>query len=64
MGELGNAGIAQRGLLVQCAAYTVAHQRDPAGMRELTSEATAIAKSLGAITHLRDTNGGSGVLHS
>lgn len=56
--ELGNAGIAQRGLLVQCAAYTVAHQRDQAGMRELTSEATAIAKSLGAVTHLRDTNGG------
>lgn len=56
--ELGSAGIAQRGLLVQCAAYTVAHQRDQAGMRELTSEASAIAKSLGAVTHLRDTNGG------
>lgn len=56
--ELRNAGTAQRGLLVQCAAYTVAHQRDQAGMRELTSEATAIAKSLGAVTHLRDTNGG------
>ncbi|MFE2927153.1 hypothetical protein [Streptomyces goshikiensis] len=27
-------------------------------MRELTSEATAIAKSLGTVTHLRDTNGG------
>ncbi|RKS97025.1 helix-turn-helix protein [Streptomyces sp. 3211.6] len=56
--ELGNAGIAQRGLLIQCAAYTVAHQRDQAGMRELTREAAAIARSLGAVTHLRDTNGG------
>ncbi|WP_279399486.1 helix-turn-helix transcriptional regulator [Streptomyces sp. APSN-46.1] len=56
--ELGNAGVAQRGLLVQCAAYTVAHQRDQTGMRELTSEAAAIAKGLGAATHLRDTNGG------
>ncbi|MFD9474197.1 helix-turn-helix domain-containing protein [Streptomyces goshikiensis] len=56
--ELGNTGIAQRGLLVQCAAYTLAHQRDQAGMRELTSEATAIAKSLGTVTQLRDTNGG------
>ncbi|MFB7054376.1 helix-turn-helix domain-containing protein [Streptomyces vinaceus] len=55
---LGNAGTAQRGLLIQCAAYTVAHQRDQAGMRELTSEATAIASSLGSVTHLRDTNGG------
>lgn len=56
--ELGNTGAAQRGLLIQCAAYTVAHQRDQAGMRELTAEATAIAKTLGAVTHLRDTNGG------
>lgn len=56
--EFGNAGAAQRGLLVQCAAYTVAHLRDQAGMRELTSEATAIAKTLGSVTHLRDTNGG------
>ncbi|MGO4462726.1 helix-turn-helix domain-containing protein [Streptomyces sp. M-16] len=56
--ELGNAGTAERGLLIQCAAYTVAHQRDQAGMRELTSEATAIAKTLGSVTHLRDTNGG------
>ncbi|WP_237403549.1 XRE family transcriptional regulator [Streptomyces xanthophaeus] len=56
--ERGNAGNAQRGLLIQCAAYTVAHQRDQSGMRTLTSEATAIAKSFGAVTHLRDTNGG------
>ncbi|MER6217056.1 helix-turn-helix transcriptional regulator [Streptomyces sp. NPDC001674] len=55
---LGNIGIAQRGLLIQCAAYTVAHQRDQTGMRELTREAAAIARSLGAVTHLRDTNGG------
>jgi hypothetical protein len=27
-------------------------------MRELTREAAAIAKDLGAVTHLRDTNGG------
>ncbi|AZM93920.1 helix-turn-helix transcriptional regulator [Streptomyces sp. W1SF4] len=56
--ELGKTGIAQKGLLIQCAAYTVAHQRDQSGMRELTREAAAIAKSLGAVTHLRDTNGG------
>ncbi|MFJ3876966.1 helix-turn-helix domain-containing protein [Streptomyces sp. NPDC090077] len=56
--ELGSTGSAQRGLLIQCAAYTVAHQRDQSGMRELTREAAAIARNLGAVTHLRDTNGG------
>ncbi|MFE1553983.1 helix-turn-helix domain-containing protein [Streptomyces sp. NPDC058734] len=55
---LGSTGTAQRGLLIQCAAYTVAHQRDQTGMRELTAEATSIAESLGSVTHLRDTNGG------
>lgn len=55
--EAGPVGTAQRGLLVQCAAYTVAHRRDRAGMRELTAEASAIAKSLGATTHLRAVGG-------
>ncbi|WDV56653.1 helix-turn-helix transcriptional regulator [Streptomyces coeruleorubidus] len=58
LGEAGKAGAAQRGLLIQCAAYTVAHQGDQEGMRELTAEAAAIAKSLGHTTHLRDTAGG------
>ncbi|WNE96303.1 hypothetical protein PS467_13620 [Streptomyces luomodiensis] len=56
--EAGTIGIAQRGLLIQCAAYTVAHQRDQEGMRRLTKEAAAIADELGGITHLRDTAGG------
>ncbi|WP_421107035.1 helix-turn-helix domain-containing protein [Streptomyces sp. NEAU-S77] len=56
--EAGNAGIAQRGLLIQSAAYTVAHQRDKEGMRQLTKEAAAIAEELGGVTYLRDTAGG------
>ncbi|MEU4896642.1 XRE family transcriptional regulator [Streptomyces sp. NPDC044780] len=56
--EAGTIGIAQRGLLIQCAAYTVAHQRDQEGMRRLTKEAAAIADELGGITHLQDTAGG------
>lgn len=56
--EAGSRGIAQRGLLIQCAAYTVAHQRDQEGMRRLTKEAAAIADELGGITHLRDAAGG------
>lgn len=55
--KAGPVSAAQRGLLVQCAAYTVAHQRDRAGMRELTAEAAAIAKRLGATTHLRAVGG-------
>ncbi|MEV0123139.1 helix-turn-helix transcriptional regulator [Streptomyces sp. NPDC050703] len=58
LGELGNAGRAQKGLLIQCAAFTVAHQGDRAGMRELTGEAASIADGLGRATHLRDTAGG------
>ncbi|MDP9616476.1 transcriptional regulator with XRE-family HTH domain [Streptomyces demainii] len=54
--ESGKAGIAQRGLLIQCAAYTVAHQGDQAGMRQLTKEAAAIAANdLGGTMHLRGT---------
>ncbi|MFF4479475.1 helix-turn-helix domain-containing protein [Streptomyces sp. NPDC001520] len=56
--QAGNVGTAQRGLLIQCAAYTVAHQRDQEGMRQLTKEAAAIADELGGVTHLRDTAGG------
>ncbi|MEW2621207.1 helix-turn-helix transcriptional regulator [Streptomyces sp. NPDC048106] len=54
----GKAGAAQRGLLIQCAAYTVAHEGDQKGMRQLTMEAAAIAKTLVAGTHLKDTAGG------
>ncbi|MEW2576662.1 helix-turn-helix domain-containing protein [Streptomyces syringium] len=49
---------AQRGLLVQSAAYTVARTGDAAGMRELTGEAAAIAKELGPVAVLRDHGGG------
>ncbi|MEV5985718.1 helix-turn-helix transcriptional regulator [Streptomyces sp. NPDC052051] len=55
---LGAAGQAQRGLLIQCAAYTVAHQGDKKGMRTLTEEAASIAKGLGHSTYLKDTAGG------
>ncbi|MER5969512.1 helix-turn-helix transcriptional regulator [Streptomyces sp. NPDC002055] len=53
----GKAGDAQRGLLIQCAAYTVAHMRDQSGMRELTDQAAAIAAQLGS-TQLRGHRGG------
>ncbi|WP_307821872.1 helix-turn-helix domain-containing protein [Streptomyces coffeae] len=56
--EAGAVGSAQRGLLIQCAAYTVAHQGDQEGMRQLTKEAAAIAGQLIGTTHLRDTAGG------
>ncbi|MFI0738361.1 helix-turn-helix domain-containing protein [Streptomyces sp. NPDC021100] len=49
---------AQRGLLVQSAAYTVARAGDAAGMRELTGEAAAIARELGPAAVLRDHGGG------
>jgi transcriptional regulator with XRE-family HTH domain len=55
--ELGPSGTAQRGLLIQCAAYTVAHQGDRRDMRELTAEAAAIAATLQG-THIRDSAGG------
>jgi len=40
---------AERGLLIQSAAYTAARAGDRAGMRELTSEAAAIAGRLGGV---------------
>lgn len=49
---------AERGLLIQSAAYTAAKAGDAVGMRELTDEATATAKDLGGITLLRDHGGG------
>ena len=49
---------AERGLLIQSAAYTAARNGDRSGMRELTSEAAAIAAALGGATLLRDHGGG------
>ncbi|MBZ4319918.1 helix-turn-helix domain-containing protein [Streptomyces huiliensis] len=49
---------AQRGLLIQSAAYTAAKTGDAAGMRELTGEAAAIARELGSAAVLRDHGGG------
>ncbi|MDT0448227.1 helix-turn-helix domain-containing protein [Streptomyces hesseae] len=49
---------AQRGLLIQSAAYTAARTGDAAGMRELTGEAAAIARQLGPAAVLRDHGGG------
>ncbi|WP_240351231.1 XRE family transcriptional regulator [Streptomyces olivoreticuli] len=49
---------AERGLLIQSAAYTAARAGDTAGMRELTDEAAAIAKELGGTILLRDHGGG------
>ncbi|MET7489803.1 XRE family transcriptional regulator [Streptomyces sp. NPDC005538] len=54
----GRAGAAERGLLIQSAAYTVARRGDRDGMRSLTDEAAAIAKELGGATLLRDHGGG------
>ncbi|MFJ4008189.1 XRE family transcriptional regulator [Streptomyces sp. NPDC090026] len=52
------SGAAERGLLIQSAAYSAARQGDKAGMRELTNEAAAIAADLGGTTALRDHGGG------
>jgi hypothetical protein len=49
---------AERGLLIQSAAYSAARNGDRAGMRELTSEAAALAARLGGATLLRDHGGG------
>lgn len=49
---------AERGLLIQSAAYTAARAGDATGMRELTDEAAAIAKELGGTVLLRDHGGG------
>ncbi|MFR0367288.1 hypothetical protein [Streptomyces sp. MCC20] len=53
------SGAAERGLLMQSAAYSAARQGDKAGMRELTDEAAAIAEGIGGTTALRD-HGGAG----
>ncbi|MYV97044.1 helix-turn-helix domain-containing protein [Streptomyces sp. SID3343] len=50
---------AERGLLIQSAAYTAARAGDRDGMRELTDEAAAIAERLGGVM-LRDHGGGFG----
>ncbi|MFG2217653.1 hypothetical protein ACGFN1_22695 [Streptomyces sp. NPDC048685] len=52
------SGAAERGLLIQSAAYSAARGGDREGMRELTDEAAAIAASLGGTTVLRDHGGG------
>jgi transcriptional regulator with XRE-family HTH domain len=49
---------AERGLLVQSAAYTAARAGDRDGMRELTDEAASIAAQLGGRALLRDHGGG------
>ncbi|WP_433258764.1 helix-turn-helix domain-containing protein [Streptosporangium sp. CA-135522] len=54
----GQAGTAERGLLIQSAAYTAARGGDRKGMRQLTAEAAAIAGELGGTTLLRDHGGG------
>ncbi|HEX6468914.1 MAG TPA: helix-turn-helix domain-containing protein, partial [Streptosporangiaceae bacterium] len=50
--------VAERGLLIQSAAYTAAKSGDRATMRNLTEEAAAIAAGLGGGTLLRDHGGG------
>ncbi|MFH9426210.1 XRE family transcriptional regulator [Streptomyces sp. NPDC017529] len=54
----GRLGAAQRGLLIQSAAYTAARNGDRDGMRDLTAEAASIADGLGGTTLLRDHGGG------
>ncbi len=54
----GPSHTAQRGLLIQSAAYTLARSGDQQGMRQLTDEAAAIAAELGSATLLRDHGGG------
>ncbi|MGD0609525.1 MAG: helix-turn-helix transcriptional regulator [Streptosporangiaceae bacterium] len=49
---------AERGLLIQSAAYTAARARDRDTMRELTGEAASIAAGLGGRALLRDHGGG------
>jgi transcriptional regulator with XRE-family HTH domain len=49
---------AQRGLLIQSAAYSAAKAGDRATMRELTDEAASIAARLGDTPLLRDHGGG------
>jgi transcriptional regulator with XRE-family HTH domain len=49
---------AERGLLVQSAAYTAARAGDRDGMRELTDEAASMAAQFGGRALLRDHGGG------
>jgi hypothetical protein len=49
---------AERGLLIQSAAYTAARSGDRDAMRELTGEAAAIATRIGPAVLLRDHSGG------
>jgi len=49
---------AERGLLIQSAAYTAAQAGDRDGMRELTGQAAALADQLGGAVMLRDHGGG------
>ena len=49
---------AERGLLLQSAAYTAAWRGDKDGMREMTAEAAAIAARLTGPSLLRDHGGG------
>jgi hypothetical protein len=49
---------AERGLLIQSAAYTAARRGDRDGMRELTAEAEAIAARFDGAVILRDHGGG------
>ncbi|RPK59722.1 MULTISPECIES: hypothetical protein [unclassified Streptomyces] len=51
---------AERGLLIQSAAYTAAWAGDAAGMRELTDEAAAIAKDIGGDAASRSRGGARG----
>jgi hypothetical protein len=48
---------AERGLLIQSAAYTAARARDRDGMRELTRQALTLAEGLGEGNMLRDHGG-------
>ena len=56
--EGGPARAAERGLLIQSAAYSAAKNADRSAMRELTDEAATIAAGLGGATLLRDHGGG------
>ena len=54
---------AERGLLLQSAAYTAAWSGDKDGMREMTAEAAAIAARLTGPVLLRDHGGGFHLSH-
>ncbi|MEV0035065.1 helix-turn-helix transcriptional regulator [Streptomyces sp. NPDC050804] len=56
--EAGRDGAAERGLLIQSAAYSAARGGDADAMRKMTAEAAAIAQELGSTTRLRDHGGG------